>query len=197
MIRDLGYAVRLLARGPGFAAVAVGTLALAIGANTALFSVANALLLQPLPYAETGRLVLLSSQGAGFYTREGPLSYPRFQQVEAGNRSFQSVAAFVPKALNVTGRGDPEQIPGVRVSWNFFDVLGVHPAIGRTVTEREGTRGGDPVVMISHSLRVRSESGGPGNHAGWKRLYRHRGSRPGVPLRFHRSATRCFPAPRR
>ncbi|MDR3698486.1 MAG: ABC transporter permease [Candidatus Sulfopaludibacter sp.] len=121
MTGDLGYAVRLLARSPGFAAVAICTLALAIGANTALFSVANALLLQPLPYSEPDRLVLLSSQGAGLYTRQGPLSYPRFQQVAAANRSFQAVAAFAPEALNVTGRGDPEQIPGVRVSWNFFE----------------------------------------------------------------------------
>ena len=161
MIRDLGYAVRLLARSPGFAAVAVCTLALAIGANTALFSVANALLLQPLPYAEPARLVLLSSQAAGLYTRQGPLSYPRFQQVEAGNRSFQAVAAFAPEAFNVTGRGDPEQIPGLRVSWNFFDVLGVHPAMGRSFTQPEGTPGGDPVVMISYSLWTRRFASDP------------------------------------
>ncbi len=153
--------LRLLARSPGVVLPAVLTLALAIGANTAIFSVANALLLQPLPYAEPDRLVLLSATGAGMYTAQGPLSYPRFQQVSAGNHSFQAIAAFVDEAFNVTGHGDPEQLTGARVSPGFFDLLGVRPVLGRSFAAQEGLPGGAPVVMISQALWKRRYAADP------------------------------------
>ena len=150
-MKDLGFAFRLLARSPGFAFIAIFTLTIAIGANTAIFSVANALLLEPLPYTDPARLVLLSAEGGGL-GNQGPLSYPRLQQLETAGRSFQSLAGFATEAFNLTGLGDPEQVAGARVSWNFFDVLGVRPGLGRFFTPGEGTSAGDASVVISQAL---------------------------------------------
>ena len=146
---DVRYAGRVLAKTPGFASVAVLTLAVGIGANTAIFSVANALLLRPLPYAQPDRLVVLSSERKASGEQQGPLSYPRFTLVQDRSRSFTGVAAFCNEVFNLTGRGDPEQIPAARVSWNFFDILGVPPALGRGFRAEEDTPGGEPVVLLS------------------------------------------------
>ena len=153
LVRDVRFALRVFHRAPGFAAAAVLTLAVGIGANTAIFSVANALLLRPLPYRHGDRLVLIdarrkSSSNAG----QGPLTVPRFEQVEQRNRSFGALAAFTPEVFNLTGRGDPEQIPAARVSWRFFEVLGIAPAKGRGFRAEEDKPGGDLVVMISDAL---------------------------------------------
>jgi len=161
MLRDVRYALRLFSKSPGFAAIAMVTLALGIGANTALFSVANALLLRPLPYSDPGRLVLVSAQGRDAVARQGPLSYPRFQQVEGHSRSFLAVAAFANESFNLTGRGDPEQVPGARVAWNFFQILGVRPLLGRAFTEPEGAPGGDSAVLISSALWSRRFASDP------------------------------------
>ena len=146
---DVRYAGRVLAKTPGFASVAVLTLAVGIGANTAIFSVANALLLRPLPYAQPDRLVVLSSERKASGEQQGPLSYPRFTLVQDRSRSFTGVAAFCNEVFNLTGRGDPEQIPAARVSWNFFDILGVPPALGRGFRAEEDSPGGEPVVLLS------------------------------------------------
>ena len=130
LMQDVRYAARVFAQTPAFAAVAVLTLAIGIGANTAIFSVANALLLRSLPYPRPDRLVLLSGERKVNGERRGPLSYPRFTLVQDRSRSFTGVAAFCAEVFNLTGRGDPEQIPSARVSWNFFDILGVRPALG-------------------------------------------------------------------
>ncbi len=151
-MRDFTYAFRLLGRSPGFFAIAVFTLAIAIGANTAIFSVANALLLQPLPFRDPNRLTLLSSEGAGLYTKQGPLSYPRYQQLESASRSFDGLAAFAPEQFNATGHGEPEQLTGARVSSNFFELLGVRLALGRSFTRQEGAPGGPPAVILSHAF---------------------------------------------
>ena len=146
---DVRHAGRVLAKTPGFASVAVLTLAVGIGANTAIFSVANALLLRPLPYAQPDRLVVLSSERKASGEQQGPLSYPRFTLVQDRSRSFTGVAAFCNEVFNLTGRGDPEQIPAARVSWNFFDILGVPPALGRGFRAEEDSPGGEPVVLLS------------------------------------------------
>lgn len=155
------YAFRLLAKSPAFAAVAIFTLAVGIGANTAIFSVANALLLRPLPYRDPGRLVLISQARKLNGVRQGPLSWLRFQQVNEQSRSFTGVAAFTSDAFTMTGSGDPEQFRGARVSWNFLDILGVQPALGRTFTPSEDTPGGDSVALISHSLWSRRFASDP------------------------------------
>src|SRR5579863_9928174 len=152
LVQDIRYALRLFSKSPVFAAVAILTLAIGIGANTAIFSVADALLLRPLPYREPGRLVLLSQAGRLNGMRQGPLSWIRFQQIDGHNQSFTAVAAFTSEAFTLTGRGAPEQFRGARVSWNFFDILGIEPAIGRTFTPAEDQPSGANVALISHAL---------------------------------------------
>ena len=153
--QDTRYALRLAAKSPAFTAVAVLTLAVGIGANTAIFTVANALLLRPLPYSHPARLVLISGERKASRGNRGPLSWPRFTMVNANQRSFTGVAAFTNETFTLTGRGDPAQLAAARVSWNFFDVLGVRPAAGRWFREEEDKAGGDPVVVISNGLRMR------------------------------------------
>src|ERR1035438_10192071 len=149
LAQDVRFALRMFQRAPGFAAAAVLTLAVGIGANTSIFSVANALLLRPLPYRQPGRLVLIDARRKNDpHLNQGPLSVPRFEQVEQRNRSFGAVAAFTPEVFNLTGRGDPEQVPAARVSWRFFEILGISPALGRSFRAEEDTPGGDLVVMI-------------------------------------------------
>lgn len=150
--QDLRYALRVLAKEPGFAAVAIATLAVAIGANTALFSVINALLLRPLPFRQPDRLVLISSEKKSDPIPGGPLSWPRFVIVNERNRSFTGVAGFVDETFNLTGRGDPEQLSAARVSWNFFPILGVQPVRGRGFRAAEDKPGGDSVVLLSDTF---------------------------------------------
>jgi predicted permease len=142
------HAVRNLAKSPAFAAIAIFTLAVGIGANTAIFSVANALLLRPLPYAHPGRLVLVSLQRKDSDTGTSPLSWPRFQQLSSGQRSFSNLAAVTNEDFTLTGRGDPEQVAAARVTWNFFDTLGVRMAAGRSFRPEEDKPGGDNVVIV-------------------------------------------------
>jgi putative ABC transport system permease protein len=144
---DLKYALRMLAKSPSFAALAILTLALGIGANTAIFTVANALLLRPLPYSDPDHLVRISTgpNSSGF------LSYP-YLTVLMNNRSFSGVAANGQESFNLSGRGEAQQIAAQRVTWNFFDVLGSRMEIGRAFTPAEDEPGGAQVVVISDEL---------------------------------------------
>src|ERR1700722_7126663 len=139
----------MLAKTPGFTLTAVLTLGLGIGANTAIFSVANALLLRPLPYKNAGDLVIVTNARG---PNRRPFSYLRAKFIEQHGRSFAGFAPFVSENFNMTGRGEPEQLPAVLVGWNFFDVLGVQPALGRTFLPEDDQPGGRPVVLISDSL---------------------------------------------
>ncbi len=156
--QDLRYAARMLAKSPGFTLTAMLTLALGIGANTAIFSVANALLLRPLPYRNADDLVIATNA-------RGPnrqsFSYLRAKFLEQHSRSFAGFSPFVSENFNLTGRGEPEQLAAVRVGWNFFDVLGVHPAMGRAFSPEDDRPGGRPVVLISESLWKRRFNGDP------------------------------------
>ncbi len=144
---DLKYALRMLAKSPSFAALAILTLALGIGANTAIFTVANALLLRPLPYTDPDRLARISTgSNAGDF-----LSYP-FLTVLMNNRSFSGIAANGQESFNLSGRGEAQQVPAQRVTWNFFDVLGSRMEIGRSFTPAEDEPGGAQVVVISDEL---------------------------------------------
>src|SRR5258706_4665738 len=124
-MKDVRYAVRMLAKSPGFTSVAVLTLALGIGANTAIFTVANALLLRPLPYADPSHIVLLSGAEYNKGGHWGRLSYPFYQLVNQHNRSFSSIAACIYDTFNLSGRNDPEQLAAARPTWTFFDLLAV------------------------------------------------------------------------
>jgi putative ABC transport system permease protein len=147
---DLKYAIRMLAKSPGFTLIAILTLALGIGANTAIFTVANALLLRPLPFGDPARLVRIETRRQGGY-----LSFPYFTLLSDHNRSFEGVAAYGEESFNLTGHGEAEKIEAQRVTWNLFDVLGVRPVFGRAFTADEDRPGAAQVVVISSELANR------------------------------------------
>jgi putative ABC transport system permease protein len=155
MLYHLRYALRTLAASPGFAAVAILTLALGIGANTAIFTVANSLLLRPLTYSDPSRLVLVSWPPRNERPDFLGISYTRFKLIQEQSRSFSSVVGFTNETFNLSGRGDAEEISSARVSWNFFDSLGVRPMVGRTFDPQEDQPGGKAVVLISHAFATR------------------------------------------
>ncbi|HKX00043.1 MAG TPA: ABC transporter permease [Bryobacteraceae bacterium] len=155
LFRDVRYAARILSKSPGFTLVAIGILALGIGANTAIFTVANALLVRPLPYADPDRLVLVSARQANDPADTGELSLPFFNVLNQRSRSFSGLAACIFETFSLTGHGDAEQVYAARTSWNFFDVLGVRPIAGRGFTRGEDQRGGAQVVLISYKLAMR------------------------------------------
>jgi len=165
LLQDLRYALRLLARSPGFAAVAVLTLALGIGANTGIFTVADALLLRPLPYANPQQLMMVYETSITNRSEESVFSYPYFARLRDQQHSFSGISAFASDDFDMTGRGEPRQISAGRVSWNFFDVLGVQPALGRDFFASEGQRGSNRVLMLSHQFWI-SEFGGARNVVG-------------------------------
>jgi predicted permease len=158
---DLRYGLRLLRQSPGFTAVAVGSLALGIGANTAFFSTVDAVLLRPLPFAGPDRLVMVWEDNslAGF-PRATPAS-GNFVDWKKRNHVFSDMAATKGASANLTADGAPEQVMGRAVTANFFDVLGVHPAAGRAFTEEED-RTGAAVAVISYALWQRRYAGDPG-----------------------------------
>ena len=161
LLHDLRFALRGLARRPGFTIAVVATLALGIGANAAIFSVVNAVLLRPLPYADPDRLVMVWGRYPDF-GRTGT-SLPDFTDWRDGTTgSFSQMTAVYGMLFNLTGQGDPEQLRGDRVSANFFQTLGVRPALGRGfLPEEERTGGNDDVVVLSHSLWQRRFGGDP------------------------------------
>jgi hypothetical protein len=150
LLQDLRFGLRLLMRQPTFTLIVVFTLALGIGANTAIFSVVNGALLRPLPYPAPERLVAVW----GFHPETGQeeASLPDFRDWREGTPAFESMAAYVPLFFNLTGDGEPERISGVRVTANFFQTLGVSPARGRAFERGEDLRGNNAVVVVSHGF---------------------------------------------
>src|SRR5262249_17934074 len=149
--RDLRYGARMLLKSPGFTATALLTLALGIGANITIFSVVNAVLLRPLPYPESERLVFLWSEAPRQNIRERASAYANFSEWRNQNKSFEDLAVFDPTVVTLTGAAEPEQVMSVRASANLFPLLGVAPMVGRTFTadeERQRAR----VVVLSHGL---------------------------------------------
>lgn len=152
LLLDARFALRLFARTPGFVALAVATLAIGIGANTSIFSVTNAVLLRQLAYRDPDRLVLIDARRPSENIKQGPLTWLRFQQVRDRNQSFTGIAAVTADAFNFTGGGEPEQLQAARISWNFFQTLGVAPRPGRAFLPEEDRTGSQPVAIISDSL---------------------------------------------
>ncbi|MBS1855931.1 MAG: ABC transporter permease [Acidobacteria bacterium] len=152
VLQDVRFALRMFRRSPGFSALAVLTLAAGIGADTAIFSVADALLLRQMPYRDPARLVLLDAERPAENIHQGPLTWVRFQQVRDRNRSFDGIAAVTSETFNLTGRGEPEQLAAARVSWNFFRILGVTIPLGREFLPEEDRTGSAPTAIISDSL---------------------------------------------
>src|SRR3984893_1424431 len=148
---DIRFGLRMLAKNPGFTGVVVLTLALGIGANTAIFSVVNAVILEPLPFPESTRLVALRGEDLRTGEKGRPLSYPDFTDLRAQSRAFESLAAYNEATFTLTGAGEPVHIDAGVVSASLFDVLRVAPMLGRTFASTEdqvGTR----VVLLSHRL---------------------------------------------
>jgi predicted permease len=150
LLQDVRYALRVLARSPGFAAIAILTLALGIGANTALFSVVNGVLLNPLPYPHPQQLVAVYSRTPQF--GESSISYPNFLDWQRDNHTFAQLAAFRQDTFNMTGSGEPEHLRTEMVSADLFSLLGVQPAIGRFFNAQDDHAGAAPVVILSNAL---------------------------------------------
>jgi len=159
MFQDLRYGVRMLWKSPGFTAVVVVTLALGIGANAALFSVVNGVLLNPLPFPQPDQLVTLHQSKPNFET--GAIPYPNFQDWQKENQTFSAMAISRRTSFSLIGTGEAEQVDGRWVSAVFFSVLGVKPALGRDFAPGEDERGAGPVVLISAELWQRKFSGAP------------------------------------
>ncbi|MBV8672726.1 MAG: ABC transporter permease, partial [Acidobacteriaceae bacterium] len=162
-LSDIRFGVRRLAANPGFAAVAILTLALAIGMNTAIFSVTSALLLRPFPYFEPQQLVSIQVVEDGTTERDATLL--RYELLRDRAHGFESVAAWANDNFNLTGAGDPVQVPVARVSPSFFGTLGVRPRLGRTFSGDEGRPEGKPVVILGDAI-WRTRFGGDPNVVG-------------------------------
>jgi putative ABC transport system permease protein len=150
-LRHLLQGFRLLVRAPGFAATAALTLALGIGATTTLFSVVNAVLLDPLPFPESGRLLQIWRSELPALTY-GSASYPRYLDWRANQRPFTELGAWAPRGFTLAGRDGPDRVAGATASASFFRVMGAAPGAGRWFTDDEDQRGGDRVMVLSDGL---------------------------------------------
>ncbi len=158
--QDLLHAGRLLRRSPGFTLTVVLILALSIGVNTAIFGVVDTVLLRPLPYPESDRLVVMGERSQ--YADFGPTTPGNFLDYQRRVRSLEVVAATVPRSLTLTGRGLPEQLEGEVVSANFFDLFGVPAFLGRTLNPRRDKAYGQRAAVLSHGAWRRHFGGDPG-----------------------------------
>ena len=150
LMQDLRFGLRMLAKSPGFTAVAILTLALGIGANTALFSVVNGVLLNPLPYPQPEQLVWLAESKQNF--EFGSISFPNFRDWRKDNRTFSMMGVSRGYSFSLTGRGDAEQVRAELVSSDLLPMLGVKPVLGRTFEAGEDEIGASPIVLISEGF---------------------------------------------
>jgi predicted permease len=159
LLQDLRYGARTLRKSPGFAAVAILTLALGIGVNTALFSVVNGVLLNPLPYPQPNQLVeLWWDRTPG---QHSSIPYLNFLDWQKESTAFSAVGAYLQDNMIVTGAGEPERVDGVKISANFFDLLGVKPSLGRSFRPEEDQVWAPPVALISDGLWNRKLGSSP------------------------------------
>src|ERR1044071_4003540 len=156
--QDLRYGARILVKNPGFSLIAIITLALGIGANTAIFSVVDAVLLRPSPFPEPERLVILATTGTQVDNRSG-VTYPDYIDWRDRTHSFEDTAGFLNDAFNLTGVEPAMAVSGRQVNWNFFQLLGVKPQIGRLFAAPDDQPGAVPTAIISDGL-WREEFGG-------------------------------------
>jgi predicted permease len=159
LLKDIQYAVRMLAKNPGFAVIAILTLALGIGANTAIFSVVNGVVLNPLPYPQPNHLVSLYRKAFKFDQASVP--YLSFLDWQKGNRTYEAMAGYRGDDYNLTGMGDAERVPIGQVSADFFPVLGENPIAGRFFRADEDRPGGAPVVVLGEGFWKRKFGAAP------------------------------------
>jgi putative ABC transport system permease protein len=158
LIHDVRYSLRLLRQNPALASVAIGALALAVGANTLVFSVANAILFRSLPYPEPHRIVSINATGKGGLM--GMAAY-EFLDWKEGSAAFDHIAAYTTENYNLVGLGEPERLRCAKVSAGFFSLLGIQPALGRPFSSDEDRRGGNAVVVVGHGFWKRRFGGAP------------------------------------
>jgi len=158
-LQDLRYAARILRKYPGFSLAIILTAALGIGANVTIFSVLDAVLLEPLPYKDPDRLVRLSESNLGQSQADAPVSVPNFQDWQRQQSSFEEVSALELATFNLTGRGEPQRVAAARITANLVPTLGVAPALGRAFLSEEEKAGRNRVVLLSDSLWQRQFGG--------------------------------------
>jgi len=162
LLQDLRYAFRVFAKSPGFAAAAILSLAIGIGANTSIFSVVHALLVRPLPYADADRLAILWNRSPGLNIAEDWFSTAQYFDIKNAHTGFQDLAIALGANFNLTGRGgDPERIGVIRVSSNLLPMLGVRPEHGRLFAAAEDVQGAPPVALLSHGMWTRRYGADP------------------------------------
>lgn len=159
LLRDLRFAGRMLAKSPGFTLVAISTLALGIGANTAIFSTVNAVLLRPLPYEDPDRLVLITESQPKF--EEMSVAYPNYVDYREQNATFTDMGAFRFDSVNLTGIDEPERLKARMVSQSVLPVLGVLPALGRNFVPEEDAPRGPRALILTHGFWQRRFAGDP------------------------------------
>jgi putative ABC transport system permease protein len=152
VIQDIRFALRMLRKSPGFTAVAILTLALGIGANTAIFSVVNAILLRPLPIRDPSRVIVIHENFPKLNLFHTPVDPPGFRKYSAHTNIFESTALLIDKNLNLTGTGQPQRLLAMRASASLLPLLGVRPILGRTFTAAEDSYGAGHVVLLSEAL---------------------------------------------
>ncbi|MFY9607443.1 MAG: ABC transporter permease [Blastocatellia bacterium] len=160
LLKDIRYAARVLLQKPGFTAIAVIALALGIGANTAIFSVVNGVLLRPLPYREPGRLVHVHRMQPPI--ERGPISRPDFFEWRDKQEVFSEIGAYHFQTLNLTGKDQAERLVGARVTGNFFSIFDVLPASGRFLVPSDDQPGANRIAVIAYGLWQRRFGGDPG-----------------------------------
>ncbi|MEO8026905.1 MAG: ABC transporter permease, partial [Bryobacteraceae bacterium] len=158
-LQDIRYGIRRLRSNPGFTAVVVLVLALGIGANTAIFSLVNGVLLQPLPYEGGDRLVVLRQGAPRAGIESVPFSVDEIADYRRDSRSFEGVVEYHNMQFNLIGRGEPQRTETGVVSWQFFDVFGIHPVAGRAFRAEDEALGAPPVVLLSYEFWRRSFGG--------------------------------------
>ena len=187
--QDSVYALRVMRRSPGFTAVTVLTLAVGIGATSAIFSLVDAVLLKPLPYPAPERLVRIYERKVSDNLLHNSASAPNVLDWQQQTTAFAQIAAYRTRSANVPGRGDPRVVVAARGSANVFSVLGVQPALGRTLSEAED-RQGAPLIVIGDALGGRSlaRSGGdrPAARARRRGLHRRRRAAARLPVQRRR-----------
>ena len=155
LTQDIRYALRTFAKNPGFALTAVLSLAIGIGANTSIFSVANALLLRPLPYADAERLVILWNRSPGLNIAEDWFSTAQYLDIKNGHHGFEQVAIAIGGNYNITDEGEPERVGVIRVSSNLLPMLGVVPAYGRVLAPEEDLPGRPATALLTEGMWAR------------------------------------------
>ena len=175
LIQDLRYGIRTLRKNPGFTAIAVLTLALGIGANTAIFSVVNGVLLRPLPFRDASRLVLIAEKSSFPVIST---SYENYLDWRDQSHSFESMEATRSSSITLTGAGEPERLNVRMATAGLFPMLGINAQIGRTFSAEEDRAGGTPVVLLSDGLWQRRLGGTRRHHRqddqpGLAALHRH------------------------